>query len=1060
MPSYAKLEGAAAAREARVLTLWEEKRAFPGSLKLREGAPQWVFYEGPPTANGRPHFGHLLPRVYKDLFPRYKTMRGFYVGRKGGWDTHGLPVELEVEKELGLNSKVEIERYGVERFIGKCKESVWRYKAEWERLIARMGFWIDLENAYVTYTDKYIETVWWALKRIWEQGLLYRGYKVLPYCPRCGTPLSSHEVAQGYKTVRDPSVYVRMPIEDREEGAAFLVWTTTPWTLPGNTALAVGPDFLYAKVRVGDEVFIMAKELLAQALGEEGYQLLGELKGEELIGLRYRPPYELLRDGNAYRVVAADFVNLVEGTGIVHIAPAFGEEDYQLGQAGGLEFIRPVDQAGRFTADFPLAAGRFVKEADAEIIADLQRRGLLYRHQLYEHEYPFCWRCDTPLLYYALDSYFIKTTARQAEIIENNRNIHWHPGHMAEGRFGEFLKTMKDWALSRNRYWGTPLPIWVCEGCGREICVGSRAELLSLATDKSCAERVEPHRPFIDELVLKCPECGGEMRRVPYVIDAWFDSGMMHTAQWHYPFENQELFAEQFPADFISEGQDQTRGWFYTLLVTSTLLHGREAYKNVIVTGYGLDEEGRAMSKSRGNVIDPWPVIERYGADAVRWYLYSSSAPWKTRQLSPKGVGEALLGFLETVKNVYNFFALYAEIDRFAPQEHQLPVARRSLLDRWVLSRLSGTIGEVTAALEEFDPVAATAALVRLVEDLSNWYVRSSRRRFWGGEMDEDKVAAYLTLYQVLLELSKLLAPFVPFLAESIYQGLRAEGMPESVHHCDWPSVEKEALDRELELLMAQARAIIAAGHQARNKAQIKVRQPLSKMAVFSPGPGLAGWEPELEGLVSSELNIKELKFIESGSDDYYEFFTPQLVPIAAQLGPKFRDRAPQVIEELSKLNLDGAEHRRRVALARELETKGSCTLTVADQDFRLERGLDVRVEPIPREGFEVGVEGSWTVVICTAIDQELRWEGYVRELIHQVQLLRKEAGFEVTDRIALYYEADGELAAAIARYGERIKAEVLATSLAPGLPGELDHRSECEVNGQRALVGLIRQRR
>jgi len=1047
MPSYAKLEGEVTQREEEVLKIWEEQGTFKQSLRQREEAERWVFYEGPPTANGRPHFGHLIPRVYKDLFPRYKTMRGYYVERKGGWDTHGLPVELEVEKELGLNSKGEIERYGIENFIAKCKESVWRYKSEWERMIERLGFWLNLENAYITYTNEYIESVWWALKRIWEEGLLYRGHKVLPYCPRCGTPLSSHEVAQGYRTVKDPSVFVRLPLRG-EPHTAFLVWTTTPWTLPANTALAVGPDFAYIKAKVGDEVLILAKERL-DVLGQD-YETLEELQGTELVGKRYRPPYELLKSDNAYRVVAADFVNLEEGTGIVHIAPAFGEEDYLLSQQEGLELLLPVDRAGRFTAEFPLAAGEFVKDADQRIIQDLQNRGILYRHELYEHEYPFCWRCDTPLLYYALDSYFIKTTARKDAIIESNQRINWYPEHMREGRFGEFLREMKDWALSRNRYWGTPLPVWVCDQCNHELAVGSREELVELAIDREQARQVEPHRPSIDAVVLRCPKCGGEMHRVPYVIDAWFDSGMMHTAQWHYPFENQEKFKEQFPADFISEALDQTRGWFYTLLVTSTLLYGEPAYKNVIVTGLGLDREGKKMSKRLGNMLDPGEVVAQYGADAARWYLYSSSASWKTRRLAAEDVGEALRGPLDRAKNIYNFFALYAGIDQFAPQEHWLAVEQRPLLDRWALSRLHSTIGAVTEALDGFDVVKATQAIERLLDDLSNWFVRSSRRRFWGGGMGEDKRAAYSTLYTVLLKLAKLLAPFVPFLAELVYQGLRTDDLPESVHLCDWPVVDERLIDAELEQQMARARAVVALGHAARNAAGIKVRQPLPRLLIASADK--FRWEEllqvdELVQLILNELNVKGLELVDLEAERR-RLFQPEVQPKMGVLGPRFGPLAPKIAARLGEL--DPAEVMAKL-------DKGGLPLQLNNEEVELS-AAEVEISWELRAGYQLASDDGLTVILSTEIDEGLRREGYVRELIHQVQLMRKEAGFEVTDRIALYYEADGELREAIASYGERIKAEVLAISLERGLPSVVEHRGEREINGQQTLLGLVRR--
>ncbi|MBU0595055.1 isoleucine--tRNA ligase, partial [Candidatus Bipolaricaulota bacterium] len=792
MKRYEKLTRSPAEREDAILQFWAEHGTFAESLRIREGAPRFVFFEGPPTANGMPHFGHLMPRVYKDLFPRYKTMQGFYVGRKGGWDTHGLPVELEVEKEIGVNSKQEIEAYGVEKFVEKCKESVWKYKGEWERMIDRMGFWIDLENAYVTYTAGYIETVWWELKQMFDRGLLYQGHKTLPYCPRCGTGLSSHEVAQGYKQVEDPSVSVRMRIESddasayRREGdlpVSLLAWTTTPWTLPANVALAVAAEATYVEVEQQGERLIVVKTLVEKALRDE-HRVVREISGADLVGLVYEPLYRLTDDPAAYRVYAADFVNLEDGTGVVHIASAFGEDDYRLGQEAGLPFVQPVDLEGHFTDHFPMCAGVFVKDADPRIVEDLTSRGLLYRSIIHEHDYPFCWRCDTPLLYYAMDSWYVQTTAVKDQMIESNAGIRWIPAHVGEGRLADFLANLKDWALSRDRYWGTPLPLWVCSSCGETSCVGSRSELIERALDPELAKSVELHRPWIDEVVVRCSTCGEAARRVPYVIDTWFDAGSMHTAQWHYPFENEETFKRNFPADFICEAMEQTRGWYYTLLATSSIIHGQAPYKTCLSTGLGLDEQGLKMSKSKGNVLDPWDLIEKYGADCIRWYLFSSSAPWKTRQLSEKGVAEPLYKFLDTLRNSYDFFALYASIDSYDPARHRVNESALSTLDRWLRSRVASTVKTVTEALDAYDVLGATGALEKLVDDLSNWYVRLSRRRFWRGGMGEDKIAAYCTLRDALIDLVKMLAPFVPFVSEAIYRALRTDGDPESVHLC------------------------------------------------------------------------------------------------------------------------------------------------------------------------------------------------------------------------------------------------------------------------------------
>jgi isoleucyl-tRNA synthetase len=1084
MPTYAKLRDTVAL-ESEILRFWEQAAIAEKVLRRNEqnrAHKRFVFYEGPPTANDKPHFGHLIPRVYKDLFPRYKLMQGYHVIKKGGWDTHGLPVELKVERELGLNSKREIEAFGVENFVKKCKENVWKFKGEWERFDPRMGFWYDQRNAYITYTNEYIESVWWALKKIWEKGLLYKGHKVLPYCPRCGTPLSSHEVAQGYETVKDPSIFFKLQAQTSSGlytlprsgkmngpgGAWFLVWTTTPWTVPSNVALAVHPTHKYAVVEVGHDLFILAERLVEPVLGEHHPQIIDALRGAELVGWRYEPAYRLSDDPSAYRVVAAEFVSLEEGTGIVHIAPAFGEEDYQVGQAEKLPFVNPVDLEGKFTKDFPLASGQFVKDADSVIIKDLQARGLLYRAGKYEHEYPFCWRCKTPLLYYALDSYFIKTTAKQKEIIENNKHIHWHPEHFRDGRFGNFLETMKDWALSRDRYWGTPLPLWVCQECGREHCVGSRQELVELALEKEKALSVEFHRPWIDEILLRCA-CGGTMRRVPYVIDCWFDSGMMHTAQWHYPFENHELFEEQFPADFIAEGIDQTRGWFYSLLVTSTLLYEEKPYphpyKHVVVTGMGLDEAGKKMSKSLGNVLDPWDVVNVYGADAVRWFFYAGSAPWRDRRLDPQDIVETR-GVLETVRNVYNFFSLYASIDRFDPgfawtvhlaakggKAHSPDEVWRSLLDRWILSRLQHTISETTKALDEYDPVAATQAIAAFVDDLSNWYVRNSRARFWGNQWTADKTAAFVTLYEVLLALTKLLAPFVPFLAEAIYQNLRTEQMPESVHLCDWPQVDEQLRDPNLEDDMKCVRQIVTAGLQARNKAQIKVRQPLALAAITSDGPPL---EEEYQQLIRQELNVKKIQWL--SAEQLFAFYTPKLDYEKAALGKDLRSLAPKVIALIEELNK--ADHDKRVQLAQELRSQKKLRFTVEGQEIELAEGTHVRVALAPCPGYVEGTEGDAKVLLDVRIDDALRQEGLAREFVRLVQECRKEAGFEVSDRIELLYEADPEVLAAIEKFAAYIQEETLAVTLQRNSSFEgVEFTKELDVNGHKAQIGLRRKR-
>ncbi len=1041
MPTYGDLTEDPLEREKEVMEFWEEEEVFQRSIDQAEGNEEWVFYEGPPTANGKPHFGHLMARVYKDLFPRYKAMQGFHVERKGGWDTHGLPVELEVEKDLGLENKEEIEEYGIENFVEKCKESVWEYKQEWERLIERMGFWIDLDDPYITYEDDYIETLWWELKNIWEQGLLYKGHKVLPYCPRCGTGLSSHEVAQGYEMTEDPSIFVKFPIED-EKDVSLLAWTTTPWTIPSNTALAVSDELWYAKVEVEDEKLIMAKALLDKVLGPD-YETIEEFSGGELVGLNYEPPYPLSEEEGAYRVYDADFVTLDEGTGIVHVAPSFGEEDAELGEKENIPFVQPLNLDGKFTEQFPLAEGRFVKEADEEIVRDLEERDYLLRHETYEHEYPFCWRCDTPLLYFALDSWYIETTARKEEIIANNQEINWYPEHMKDGRFGDFLDNLKDWALSRDRYWGTPLNVWNCEACGHELAIGSRKELVEHARDEKLAEDVELHRPYIDEVKLACPNCDGEMERVEHVLDTWFDSGSMHTAQLHYPFENQEDFQRLFPADFICEGQDQTRGWFYTLLVTSTLLHGQSSFDNVLVTGYGLDSEGNAMSKSKGNVIDPWDMIDEYGADAVRWYLYSSTAPWKTRRLEEKGPGEVLYKFLDTVRNTYNFFSLYAEIDNFDPAEARGEDFELTSLDRWIRSRLNGTIEAVTESLDDYDVPAATAAIEDFVDDLSNWYVRCSRDRFWSDQSTEDKLAAHATLYRSLLTLSKLFAPFTPFLAEELYDNLRSDG-PESVHLADWPSVDSEAMDDALEDHMEQVRRLTALGRKARNQAEIKVRQPLRELIV-RPKKEFDELSGESLELLKEELNLKEVKFTE----DLEGYYVPIVKPDFSKLGPKFGENAQKIGGKIEEIEDE--------LLATALDETGEFELELKGETFTV-ASPDVEVSYEPDETFVRVEDNDYVLLLDVKLDEELRQEGYVRELIRRIQQLRKEAGFEVTDRIELYYRADEEIVTAVEKHSGYLQEETLARKLTAGdLPEEADAFSEESLNGKKAKIALNR---
>ncbi len=1049
MKRYEKLEKDPVAREERILALWEQMDAFEESLRRTKNGPRYVFYEGPPTANGKPHFGHLMPRVYKDLFPRYKSMQGFYVGRKGGWDTHGLPVELEVEKEIGVNSKPEIESYGVERFVERCKESVWRYKADWEQMIRRMGFWIDLDHAYVTYHDDYIETVWWELKSIFDRGLLYQGHKTLPYCPRCGTGLSSHEVAQGYRTVEDPSVWVKMEVAD-DADAAFkrtrdvptylLTWTTTPWTLPANVALAVAADETYVEVQGEGEHLVVARAL-AQAVTQTDLTVLREFRGADLVGLRYRPPYDLTQDPAAHRVVPAGFVNMDDGTGIVHIASAFGEDDYHLGQEVGLPFLQPVDLSGRFTDAFPLGRGKFVKDVDALIIADLRARDLLYREEPYEHEYPFCWRCDTPLLYYAMDSWYIRTTDVKQEMIDNNASINWYPKHVGAGRLGDFLANLKDWALSRDRYWGTPLNLWICASCRAVTSVGSRAELVERAVDPELAQRVELHRPYLDALDLRCEACGGKARRVPYVIDTWFDSGSMHTAQWHYPFEHREEFEDSFPADFICEAMEQTRGWFYTLLATSTMIHGSAPYKNCMGTGLGLDENGLKMSKSKGNVLDPWESIGRYGADCIRWYLYASSAPWKSKRLGEAAIQEPLYRFLDTIRNTYDFFALYASIDGYDPAVHRADPAEATVLDQWILSRLEATILETTRALDAYDVTSATAAIEGWVDDLSNWYVRLCRRRFWRGGMSDDKVAAYATLRTALLELAKLVAPFIPFLAEALYQNLRGEEDPESVHFCAYPAGEPQRVDEGLEQEMALARMIAALGHQARNQSQIKVRQPLSRIIVVTSTP--SALRSEIREAVLRELNVERMDVVEDATSFYNAVPTPNF----RSIGPRLADQAPKLA---SWIRMQSGDDLRR------LLAQGEAIVEIDGQEVRVVPE-DVLYESVLPDGFVAVESGGAKVLLDVRLDDDLRRKGLFREVVHRIQLGRKNAGFEVTDRIHLAYEAEAPIRRVIEEHASELASEILATELHAGLRGDAEHSETIHLEEGAMSVELTR---
>lgn len=1008
--------------EKGILSFWQKNQIFKKSLELRKDAPRWVFYEGPPTANGLPHVGHVLTRVFKDLFPRYRTMKGYYVLRKGGWDTHGLPVELEVEKELGFTGKPAIEEYGVAEFNQRCRESVFRYVNEWYQTSERIGFWIDMDDPYVTLTNEYIESVWWILKRFWEMGLLYEDYKVVPYCPRCGTPLSSHELAQGYATAEDPSVYVEFPLRD-EPGTYFLVWTTTPWTLPGNVALAVHPHVEYALVEQDGERLILAKELLDEALVGE-YKVVKSLKAKDLVGKHYSPLYTFLPvDVDYCYVIAADFVTTEEGTGIVHMAPAFGEVDLEVGREYDLPILQTVDSQGRFIPQVNPWAGLFVKDADPSIIEDLERRGLIYRSGTYSHTYPFCWRCDTPLLYYAKSTWFIKTTERKEDLLANNQKINWYPAHIKDGRFGNWLESNVDWALGRDRYWGTPLPMWRCESCGHQLLVGSIAELEERAgLSRSGREELDLHRPFVDNIFLSCSECEGKMRRVPEVIDAWFDSGSMPVGQWHYPFENEEIFREQFPADFICEAVDQTRGWFYSLHAISTLLFNEPSYKNVIVLGLVVDAEGRKMSKSLGNVVDPWDVLRAHGADAMRWYFYTAGPAGSERRFSVELVGEVVRKFLLTLWNTYAFFTIYANIDNYDPKTPALPVAQRPALDRWILSELNSLVEKVDKALDDFDVTGAARPIQEFVELLSNWYVRRSRRRFWRSEQDEDKRAAYATLYDCLTTLSKLLAPFTPFLAEEIYCNLVSsvdEEARESVHLSDFPQPDRCLIDGKLMADTALLMRLVSLGHAARNKAGLKVRQPLAQllMKVHTPEE-----REVIEGLadqVLEELNVKSLAFVEE--PDLVEY---KVEPDPRLLGPKYGALYPKIKGALTSLDT--------YSLVEKVRSGEKVEVTIEGQRVAL-LPEEVKIEPLPRGGLAVAEEGGYLVGVTTTLTEELRREGLAREVVRRIQTLRKEADFKIEDTIVTCFEAHPILVEVMEEHGEYIKRETLSTALVQG---------------------------
>jgi len=1030
--------------EERILARWRERNVFHRSLANREGAEVWSFYEGPPTANGRPGSHHVLSRVFKDIYPRYRTMRGYLVPRKAGWDCHGLPVELEVEKQLGISSKQEIEDFGIAEFNQRCRESVFEYVEEWNRLTERIGFWIDLDDPYVTLENDYIESVWWSLRRLWDAKQLYEGHKVVPYCPRCGTALSSHEVALGYQDVEDPSIYVRFPLlgdDGSEAGESLLVWTTTPWTLPGNVAVAVAPGVTYVRAKVGDEVLVLAEPLVERVLGED-VEVLDRLPGSELVGRHYAGPVFRLadREPGAFPVLAGDFVTTEDGTGLVHIAPAFGEDDYAVAAANDIfdptshgTLYNPVGPDGTFDQRVAGFEGRFVKDPDVTraLIDDLVERGLLFREQVYEHAYPHCWRCGTPLLYYAKSSWYIATSASRDRLLANNEEIGWHPDHIKHGRFGKWLENNVDWALSRDRYWGTPLPIWRCadDSCGELFCAGSVADLRERARGELPDDL---HRPHIDEVALGCERCGGEMRRVESVIDTWYDSGAMPFAQFHYPFENEDSFHERFPADFICEAIDQTRGWFYTLLAESTLLFDTSSYRNCVCLGLILDPEGQKMSKSRGNVVEPWDVISAHGADAFRWYYLTSQQPWSGYRFSVDTVGEAVRQFLLTLWNTYSFWVLYANAEGLGPGDFDDDFLAGDELDAWALSRLQETIATVRERMDAFDCTAAGRAIAAYVEELSNWYVRLSRRRFWDGDR-----AAFATLRHCLLKTATLLAPFTPFLADEIYLNLaggEAEELgarPDSVHLHDFPEPRPDLLDRELERGMEAVRRTVELGRTARAQAKVKVRQPLRKAVIVASEEERTAIESSAS-LVRAELNVKELDFVSDEAD----LITYRVKPNYRSLGPRFGKRMPQVaaaVEALDPAHVAGV-----------MEDGGEVGINI-DGDEHAIAADEVNLSLQPLEGYEVEAEAGHAVALQLEFDDELRREGWAREIVHAVQTARKEAGLQITDRIELGLGGDGELLTAAREHEPYLAGEVLATSVAydagEGAPAKIDGR-------------------
>ena len=1025
-------------REKQVEKFWEDNQIFEKSMKVREGNPSYVFYDGPPTANGKPHIGHVETRVIKDMIPRYRTMKGYQVPRKAGWDTHGLPVELEVEKKLGLDGKDQIEKYGVEPFIEQCKESVWKYEGMWEDFSHTVGFWADMKNPYVTYHNDYIESEWWALKEIWKKGLLYEGHKIVPYCPRCGTPLSSHEVAQGYKDVKERSAVVRFKVKG--EDAYILAWTTTPWTLPSNVALCVNPEEDYVKVASKGYTYYMAAALVDTVLGE-GAEILEHYQGKDLEFKEYEPlfPYAEKRIGNkkAYYVVCDTYVTLTDGTGVVHIAPAFGEDDSKVGHRYDLPFVQLVNEKGEMTEETPWA-GTFCKKADMAVLQALEDKDLLFDAPLFEHSYPHCWRCDTPLIYYARETWFIRMTAVKEDLIRNNNTINWIPESIGKGRFGDWLENVQDWGLSRNRYWGTPLPVWQCE-CGHQDCIGSIEELKEKADN--CPDDIELHRPYIDAVTIKCPKCGKEMHRVPEVIDCWFDSGSMPFAQHHYPFENKETFEKQFPAQFISEAVDQTRGWFYSLLAISTLLFNKAPYENVIVLGLVQDENGQKMSKSKGNAVDPFDALQTYGADAIRWYFYTSSAPWLPSRFAGKTVVEGQRKFMGTLWNTYAFFVLYANIDNFDATKYSLEYDKLAVMDKWLLSRLESTVKAVDDNLANYRIPEAAKALQSFVDDMSNWYVRRSRERFWAKGMEQDKINAYMTLYTALVTVAKAAAPMIPFMTEDIYQNLVKSidaSAPESIHLCDFPEVHENWIDPKMEEDMADLLEIVVMGRAARNTANIKNRQPIGTMYVKSEFQ-LSEFYKEI---IEDELNVKEVVF----KDDIADFISYSFKPQMRTVGPKYGKLLNKIKTTLSEL--DGNK-----AMA-ELKSTGELKLDIDGQEIVLLEE-DLLIDMAQMEGYVSESDHTITVVLDTNLTPELIEEGFVRELVSKIQTMRKEAGFEVMDKIRVYAKDNDKIVSIMKNHGDEIKSEVLAEEIVTG--ETKGYEKEWNINSEKVTMAVER---